>query len=103
MTESLVRSGAPAAEFLERGAPLRALADALESVRATSQGRLVLVSGEAGVGKPALLRRFRAGLDPRRRVLWGGCDPLFTPRPLGPLLTVADDIGGELADMLSRG
>ena len=24
------------------------------------------------------------------RVLWGGCDPMFTPRPLGPLLDIAE-------------
>jgi hypothetical protein len=28
----------------------------------------------------------------------GGCDPLFTPRPLGPLLAVAESVGGELED-----
>ena len=47
-------------------------------------GRLILVGGEAGVGKTALVRAFVDG----RRVLWGGCDPLHTPRPLGPLLDI---------------
>jgi DNA-binding CsgD family transcriptional regulator len=55
-------------------------------------GRLVLVGGEAGVGKTALVRAFAEG----RRVLWGACDPLQTPRPLGPLLDVAETVGGEL-------
>jgi KaiC/GvpD/RAD55 family RecA-like ATPase len=30
----------------------------LETVRSTSRGRLVLVTGEAGAGKTALTRRF---------------------------------------------
>jgi DNA-binding CsgD family transcriptional regulator len=33
-------------------------------------------------------------------VLWGVCDPLFTPRPLGPLLDVAEVVGGELAELV---
>jgi predicted ATPase len=43
-------------------------------------GRLVLVGGEAGVGKTALVREFAED----RRALWGACDPLQTPRALGP-------------------
>jgi DNA-binding CsgD family transcriptional regulator len=27
---------------------------------------------------------------------WGACDGLFTPRPLGPLYDLADQLGGEL-------
>ena len=63
-------------------------------------GSFVLVSGEAGIGKTALVRAF---CDARRggvRVLWGACDPLFTPRPLGPLLDVAEVVGGELAELV---
>ena len=62
-------------------------------------GRLVLVGGEAGVGKTALVREFVAD----RRVLWGACYPLHTPRPLGPLLDVADAAGGELLAAASGG
>jgi MoxR-like ATPase len=48
----------------------------------------VVVGGEAGVGKTALLRRF---CDAHAtRVLWGACEPLRTPRPLGPFLDVAE-------------
>src|SRR3984957_15226120 len=49
-------------------------------------GRVVCRRGEAGVGKSAVIRRFIAGLDERVRVLRGYCDPLATPRPLGPLI-----------------
>jgi DNA-binding CsgD family transcriptional regulator/tetratricopeptide (TPR) repeat protein len=49
-------------------------------------GRLVLLRGEAGVGKTAVIAKFVAGLGPEARVLRGWCDGLATPRPLGPLL-----------------
>ncbi len=62
-------------------------------------GRLILVGGEAGVGKTALVREFAEG----RQVLWGACDPLHTPRPLGPLLDVADAAGGELQELVTSG
>ena len=73
----------------------------LAEVRHRSRGRLVLLGGEAGVGKTALLRSFCAAQPKAVRVLWGNCEPLLTPRPLGPILDVAEQTGGELADLLS--
>src|SRR3954453_2496086 len=90
-------------ELLERNGELSALAACLESVTREASGRLVLVSGDAGTGKTALLRHFCASVGDRTRVLWGSCDPLFTPRPLGPLLAVAEDAGGELEEVVARG
>jgi DNA-binding CsgD family transcriptional regulator/tetratricopeptide (TPR) repeat protein len=58
---------------------------------------VVLVPGEAGIGKTALLRWFCSGVNGSARVLWAGCEPLFTPRPLGPVLELAEVIGGEVA------
>jgi DNA-binding CsgD family transcriptional regulator/tetratricopeptide (TPR) repeat protein len=89
-----------ASELLDRGGELALLEECLGAVRRGSRGRLVLVSGEAGIGKTALLRRFCDGADSAARLLWGGCDPLFTPRALGPLLDIAQLIGGELARSL---
>ena len=82
--------------MLERAAELQALDTALSSVGVRSPGRLVLVGGDAGVGKTALVRRFCDECAGRARVLWGACDALFTPRPLGPLFDVAEGVGGEL-------
>jgi len=81
--------------LLERELELEALADALADAK-VGQGRLLLVSGEAGVGKTALVNAFSTEAGNAMRVLWGVCDALFTPRPLGPLLGIAEDAGGEL-------
>jgi DNA-binding CsgD family transcriptional regulator len=84
-------------ELLERDESLSALCRTLAVVRSESTGRLVWVGGEAGVGKTALLRRFcELQLRPVR-TLWGGCEPLRTPRPLGPFVDIAEAIGGGLA------
>jgi predicted ATPase len=89
-----------ASELLERSRELSALGEALAAVRSTSRGRLVLIAGEAGVGKSALVRRFCDEQRGSARVLSGACDALFTPRPLGPLLDIAETMGGELERVL---
>jgi DNA-binding CsgD family transcriptional regulator len=78
------RGGAPSEPLLERDEQLAALQDALTQAR-RGEGRLVLVRGEAGIGKTALVSRFCAQVH-GTRVLTGACDPLTTPRPLGPVL-----------------
>lgn len=80
--------------LLERESSLTSLADYAQEAR-RGEGRLVLVAGEAGVGKSALLEQFARDL-PDARWSWGACDGLFTPRPLGPLFDVAGQLGGEL-------
>src|SRR6266511_4422059 len=92
-----------ASELLERGGEFSKLGECLETVKRSSRGRVLLVSGEAGVGKTALLRQFCQESDQSARILWGGCDPLFTPRPLGPLLVVAEDAGGDLEELAANG
>jgi len=89
--------GSAHAGLLERSGQLTVLRGALASVASSGRGQIVLVAGEAGIGKTALLRRFCASVDGSARVLWAGCDPLFTPRPLGPVLDLAGMIGGEVA------
>jgi DNA-binding CsgD family transcriptional regulator/tetratricopeptide (TPR) repeat protein len=59
-------------------------------------GALVLVAGEAGIGKTAVLQALAASQDGVVPVRWGGCDALQTPRPLGPLFDIAAQAGGEL-------
>ncbi len=80
--------------LIERESQLAALHQyAAEAER--GQGRLVLISGEAGVGKSVLLEESAQGLAPTRW-LWAGCDGLFTPAALGPLLDIASQLDGEL-------
>jgi DNA-binding CsgD family transcriptional regulator/tetratricopeptide (TPR) repeat protein len=84
----------PHVPLLERAAFLASLAEYVDDAR-RGHGRLVLVAGEAGVGKTALLEQLeRETADVTW--LWGACDGLFTPRPLGPLFDLAPRIGGDL-------
>jgi predicted ATPase len=66
-------------------------------------GRLVLVHGEAGVGKSALVRTWAATVGERARILWGACDPLSSPRPLGPLVDLAPHLDPQVGDLLRSG
>ena len=88
-------------ELLEREPSLALLAGYAAEAR-HGDGRLVVLGGEAGVGKTALLERFQRDLRDARWS-WGACDGLFTPRPLGPLYDLADQLGGELLDLCARG
>jgi AAA ATPase domain len=86
--------------LVERASVLAVLDGWLEDVRRSQDGRFVLVAGEAGVGKTALLASFCAGAD-SVPALWGWCDPLATPAPLGPLADVAAGLGASAAAVLA--
>ena len=53
------------------------------------RGAMVFVSGESGAGKSSFVETFVDRWVDGERVLWGACDPLPTPRPLGPIHDVA--------------
>jgi AAA ATPase domain len=90
-----------AAPLLERESSLALLLE-YAAQAAGGEGRLVLLGGEAGVGKSALVERLRREL-PEARWSWGLCDGLFTPRPLGPLFDLADQFGGALLERCRAG
>jgi DNA-binding CsgD family transcriptional regulator len=50
---------------------------------------MVLVSGESGAGKTSFVEAFVERWVRDERMLWGVCDPLPTPRPLGPIRDLA--------------
>lgn len=85
--------------LLEREALLDALDDAL--VATPRAGSVVLLGGEAGVGKSSLVARFAERHRADARVVVGTCDPLLTPRALGPLHDVGRELGGRLAAVLA--
>jgi hypothetical protein len=78
-------------DVLERDAHRAALDECLATARG-GDGRLVFVAGEAGIGKTTLVDGFCAGVR-GARVAVGVCDDLDTPRPLGPVLEIAERLG----------
>jgi len=86
--------------LLEREGELRTLAEAWNQVVAGA-GRVMLVSGEAGIGKTSLIEAFVNKAPGAPRVLWGVCDALFTPRPFGPLHDLAHQLDGRLPALLA--
>jgi tetratricopeptide (TPR) repeat protein len=87
--------------LVEREECLETLERALRSA-AAGRGAMVVVSGEAGIGKTAVLEEFTRAERPIR-LLWGWCEALFTPRPLGPLYDIAAQLGGALDAALRNG
>jgi DNA-binding CsgD family transcriptional regulator/tetratricopeptide (TPR) repeat protein len=87
-------------ELLEREPLLAALDDRLQAAAAGS-GSLVLLAGEAGIGKTSLARAFCDRHADEAEVWWGACDALTTPRALGPLYDIARDAGGDLAAVMA--
>src|SRR4051812_8454085 len=77
--------------LLQRGRELGILSQALAGAAAGS-GAGVAVTGEPGAGKSALVELACARAS-GLRILRSGCDPLATPRPLGPFRDLVADIG----------
>src|SRR5882762_9665291 len=73
---------------LERGPILDSLLLCLTEAGA-GHGCLVLLAGEAGGGKTTVVQQLCESINGGARIVLGNCDPLSTPRPLGPLLDMA--------------
>ncbi len=73
----------------ERDNELGELTARADQARAGSGG-MVIVCGESGAGKTTFVETFVFSRPANERILWAGCDPLVTPRPLGPIHDLAD-------------
>jgi DNA-binding CsgD family transcriptional regulator len=78
----------PAMHLLERHEQLEILNRCLQEARAGA-GKLVLMAGEAGLGKSSLVERFASDHRPDAQTFWGACDGLATPRALAPVHEIA--------------
>lgn len=78
--------------LLERERPMAELLSAVERLTVDG-GRVVALVGEAGIGKTSVLDFVARQVCGHVRVLWAGCEALFTPRPLGPLHDIAPELG----------
>jgi DNA-binding CsgD family transcriptional regulator len=92
-----------AMRLLERDHEM-AILRALQEEASDGHGRIALISGEAGIGKTALVERFLAQTQtdqsPTARTLWAACEALFTPRPLGPLYDIAQQTTPSMRALL---
>jgi DNA-binding CsgD family transcriptional regulator len=79
-------------DLLERDAHLAQLEEH-RRLAAAGQGRVVLVGGEAGVGKTALVDEFSRRIATEGDVLRMSCDALSTPSPLGSARDLAPALG----------
>lgn len=75
--------------LLERDEQLRVLTGVLDRT-GSDGGKIVLIRGEAGIGKSALISEFLTDQAARAHALVGYCDDLSTPHPLGPFWDLAN-------------
>jgi predicted ATPase len=87
-------------DLLERDgvlAQLRAYLNDLEN----GNGRVIAISGEAGIGKTSLLRAFLNEIPSTLLVLQGDCEDLSTSRPLGAVFDFAQSLDASLLASLN--
>ncbi len=87
--------------LIERDDPLEALLS-ISRRAAAGHGSIAVLDAEAGGGKTSLLGEFARRVGADCRVLWGGCEALFTPRPLGPLHDMAHTLDPRVAALLGQ-
>jgi predicted ATPase len=85
--------------LLERESQLSQLMTAMAAAR-TGDGGMLLIGGEAGIGKSCPVERFARAPAPRAALI-GTCDPVGTPPALAPLRELAGGLEPRLADELS--
>jgi DNA-binding CsgD family transcriptional regulator/tetratricopeptide (TPR) repeat protein len=95
----------PTMELVERASFMATLETEFERA-VDGEGRCILVTGEAGIGKTSLVKNFCSKKKNLGKVYTGTCDALFTPRPLAPLydilLQMQADIPKYMANIKDR-
>ncbi|WP_101949570.1 helix-turn-helix transcriptional regulator [Mycobacterium sp. 3519A] len=66
------------------------------------RGGMLIVSGESGAGKTSFVESFVDGWIRDERLLWGVCDPLPTPRPLGPIHDLSPALAPASRELLEH-
>lgn len=92
----------PMDRLIEREQATAQFAEAIKCL-SSGQGGVILVSGEAGVGKTSLLTQLRKDFSSSYQFLWSGCDPLFTPRPFGPVYDLRSSFSKSAINLLEKG
>ncbi|WP_339718926.1 AAA family ATPase [uncultured Paraglaciecola sp.] len=87
--------------LLERDNAIDKITESMSKI--SQSGKILLLSGEAGIGKTSLLEHIRMHADTSIDILWSGCDPLFTPRPYAPIYDFAQIISLDLLSHLENG
>ena len=77
--------------LVERDGLLADLSELARQAKGAS-GRLAFLAGAAGMGKTSVVRELADRSTGTMQLLWGACDALSTPRPLGPLHDMAPSL-----------
>ena len=91
--------------LLEREDELREFASLLSALRRRDPqaGACILVHGEAGAGKTALVQAVRRSSGDDIEWLWGACEPLLAAPALGPLIDLLDKLPPSLSHAVRSG
>ena len=88
-------------KLIEREVALQKLRGLADQAR-MGRGAVALVAGEAGIGKTTLVNAFQDSMRATYEFIRGGCDPLFTPRPFGPIYDMGDALGENVVSMMAK-
>lgn len=92
------------APLLERDAELARLGQCIAQLRGDAAlGACVLLSAEAGGGKTSLLAHTAGSAGDDIEWLWGACEPMLSPPPLGALIDLLDRLPPALAAAVRAG
>lgn len=89
-------------QVYERDEQIAGLLTAVDDA-AAGRSSVVLLSGEAGIGKTTVVRSFLDQVPGKVRVLAGACDDLLAAPALGPLRDAFRGTGGPVERALSNG